>query len=671
MRAGSYLIGAALVAVTAGSLAVAAAGLRSLLLPSWTGAPARLAEAVLAVGVLVVSAQVLAVADLLDRVPIVVVSVGTAGGVQWARRRWTRGAEGADELAEANPPPRWTVVLALASVALLAAQWGARVAEAYGRGIADADSLGYHLSFAAEFARGGSPLSLHFVAPDLGQVFHPANSELVHAVGMALTGGDLVSPLLNLGWVGLALLAGWCLGRRWGAAPVGLLGVAAALGTPIMAISHAGTAVNDTAATALLLAAAALLAHARIEPSPSIAVAGLAAGLALGTKLTVVAAVALLAVAIPVLAPAGRRLRTALAWAGPVVVGGGIWYVRNLVRTGNPVPALDLGVFPSPPLRLIDDFGYAVSDYLFEPRVWRRIFVPGLEESFGPLWAVLVAAAVVLVVAVVVRGRGRIERWLAGAAAVAMLAYLVTPTTAFGEEGRPSGIFFSANLRYVVPAVALALALVPAARLPEVLQRWTPVALAALLAVAQFDGGLFPAWPDDHRLAGVLIGVATMAGIVAARRVGAAPVGLAALVAVAAVGWPAVDGYIDDRYRELERPAVPAYRWAAETTGARIGLAGFFQQYPLFGPRLDNHVRYVGHRGPHGEFTDARSCREWRTLLARGRYRYVVTAPSFTADEAEPPAAEWTRDDPGAIELLKEGPATVFRLDAAPDPAAC
>ena len=46
--------------------------------------------------------------------------------------------------------------------------------------------------------------------------FYPQNSELVHAVGMVLGGRDFFSVFLNLGWLALALLAAWCIGRPYG-----------------------------------------------------------------------------------------------------------------------------------------------------------------------------------------------------------------------------------------------------------------------------------------------------------------------------------------------------------------------------------------------------------------------------------------------------------------------
>ena len=79
----------ALLAVTLGSLAVAAYALRRLLLPAWSGAPARLAEAVLGIAVLVVVSELAGSVDAFRRwtlVPALVVVAAAAAAVGWRRQ---------------------------------------------------------------------------------------------------------------------------------------------------------------------------------------------------------------------------------------------------------------------------------------------------------------------------------------------------------------------------------------------------------------------------------------------------------------------------------------------------------------------------------------------------------------------------------------------------------
>ncbi len=105
-----------------------------------------------------------------------------------------------------------------------------RVADSFLRGmIATADTLWYHMPVAARFAQTGWTPWLHYSDGNSLTVFFPANCELVHAVGILFVGNDLLSPLVNLFWLGLALLAAWCIGKRYGVAPLALVGVAAVL----------------------------------------------------------------------------------------------------------------------------------------------------------------------------------------------------------------------------------------------------------------------------------------------------------------------------------------------------------------------------------------------------------------------------------------------------------
>ena len=147
-------------------------------------------------------------------------------------------------------------------------------------------------------------------------------------------------------WAGppLALLAGWCIGRPYGVAPVTICGVAALLVTPGLVATQPGGAYDDIVGLALLLSSAALLVTAAHGvPSNRLAgqaIAALAAGLAMGTKFTFVAPVGALTVGIWVLARRGRRWTETGVWLLLVIVTGGFWYLRNLIIVGSPLPSL-------------------------------------------------------------------------------------------------------------------------------------------------------------------------------------------------------------------------------------------------------------------------------------------------------------------------------------------
>ena len=121
--------------------------------------------------------------------------------------------------------------------------------------------------------------------------------------------------------------------------------------------------------------------HRAERSSPAaLVVAGIAAGLAAGTKLSFLAPVAALTVGVVAIAPRTTRLRAAALWALPMLAAGGYWYARNLIAVGNPIPYIgSIGPISLPaPVRdfqLRPDF--AVVHYWNDTGVWRHWFVPG------------------------------------------------------------------------------------------------------------------------------------------------------------------------------------------------------------------------------------------------------------------------------------------------------
>jgi hypothetical protein len=503
-------------------------------------------------------------------------------------------------------------------------------------------------------------------------------------------GNDFLSPFLNIGWLGLALLAAWCLGRPYGLGPQSLLGVAIVLATPIMVETQPGGAYNDIVGLALFLAAAALLVNGRAAGASGV-LAALAAAPALGTKLSFAVPLGALAVGAVAVAPSGRRRRAAAVWLVALIGLGGVWYLRNLFAFGNPIPALELDLGPlslvAPPLTKLT---FALVEYFDTPGVWSDHFHPGLVRAYGPAWAPILALAIAGMALAVAAGRTRVQRMLGAVGLVSAVAFLFTPQ-GLGTEASPS--FFEFNLRYPTPALVLGLGLLPLVRgLGRSPHREVVLgAFAAALVATQLDPAI---WPSDLRgerfaepagtttsLAAMAIGVVAFAAAVVlrGRRLparGPALAGIAgtALVALLVGAWLLQRHYLRDRYADYE-PMVEVARWARDTENARIGIVGFFIQYPLYGQDLSNRVNYVARRGPHGAFTRIESCREWRKALNAGRYQYVVTTPfNYPGSLAPEPPEEtrWTATDPAA-ELLRRDRAVVslFRLNGPLDPAGC
>jgi hypothetical protein len=755
-----YLLGVFEIFLLAGFATLSASALRTRLVPAFIGAPALLATAVLALAILILTAEVLGTVGLFEPLPyiaaVAAVAMGTWLGVgrgrgcpsgwlgfsprSWAAIRGRGRGEKEDAAApEGHPRPAppggdssfnvdgWsanvaTVVgLAIAVVALI--KFGLDVKPKLTTGMTGFDSTWYQGPFAAGFFQSGSTWDVHFIAPQFLAWFYPANAELFHGIGMLAFGRDVLSPLLNLGWFMGCLGACWCIGRPYRVAPWSLALGAIALSLPVLS-DQAGEARNDIVGIFFLLSAVAVALNAwgagrqgsrgSIEQSavdrpgggeraglpskPSgsglgaVIVVGLAAGLAAGAKLNFLLPAAVLVLGLPFVVPAGRRWRAFAAGAIGALAGGGYWYLRNLIHSGNPLPWVDsIGPIslPAPDQALGGREGHSVLGYLTDGAVWSDWLLPGLHNGLTFLWPLLAAAAVTgLLLSLVSPRRFSATRSsfephsdpnlyrdrvlpIAGLVGIAAaVAWLVAPTSASGPEGIPRG--FESGLRYLAPALVLGLALLPAALLPRVAWGGAPgKTRRPVFRPANADrGGSSPGEkPSAVRAPHPTTGPAgRQHGLVIAVAV---PL---ALLAAVAVGYPVQRHYLESRYADpsFAAPGLnAAFAWATPLSDARIATTST-RQYPLYGTDLSNHVQYIGEEQPHGGFTAPTTCRRWRQLLNAGDYDYAIT----TRDRVEPnkppypPTAAWTAG-PGAEPILRKPPTIIYKLTAPQDPSAC
>jgi hypothetical protein len=666
--------------------------LRAVFVPGWLGAPARLAEAVLGVSLAIVLAEVLGLVGALHGLALELGAVAIAAG-SWAvsRRPRSRGQP---------PAPSSAIELAGAGALafVLVAIWMLGTLGVLDGGPMVFDSLWYHLPVAAGFAQSASVTHVQAIDPVTLARFYPADSELAHAVGMAIVHRDVLSPLLNVGWMALALLGGWCIGRRLEVALLSMLGIGVVLGAHVLAASQPGNATNDVPALAALACSAALLVEAfahpasspatRHQPLGAVFLAGLAGGLAVGTKLNVGVSVAVFTAGVAFLFPRGRRARALGAWVGGAALTGALWYLRDASATGTPLPwlhAIGSLHLPAP----ADTAGlrpaFALAHYLTDGSAWSRHFLPGLRVELGDLWPLTLALALAGTLLALARPRSAVLRLVGAAALAGAVAYVVTPLSAGGPEGHP--VTFATNLRWLAPSLALGLALVPAAVAGR---HWGwRLALGALM-VAPLAASLdLTRWRSDPNLAAALLvalaAIATWGAATAARRSTRIP-GLAtpaiiaaAAIAAAAVYAPTSRSYLRERF-QVAPPGTglsAAWRWAQRTGGGGIALGGTtaaFHQYPFYGRQLSNDVTYLANGGPHGSLSPIIGCRRWRAAIDSGRYDFVVTAPRFDPeDPARPlpsPEERWTRSR-ATRPVAGGGGAVVYRVRGPLNPAAC
>jgi hypothetical protein len=525
------------------------------------------------------------------------------------------------------------------------------------------DSTWYHGPFAAGFFQNGDTWNLHFIAPQFLAWFYPANSEVLHGVGMLAFSRDILSPMLNLGWFVGCLVAGWCIGRPYRVAPWSLALAAIALSVPALN-DQAGEARNDIVGIFFLLAgvAFALAQRERSSYPPaggaafalgSAALVGLSVGLAAGTKLNFLLPATVLVAGIALIAPQGRRWRTFGAAALAALVGGGYWYLRNLAHTGNPLPWVKhLGPIelPAPEQALGGREGHSVLDYITDGSVWSDWFLPGLHHGLTVFWPLLLAAAVAGLVLCLTRRSDPALRVAALAGLAAVLAWLIAPTSASGPNGTPRG--FESGLRYLAPALVLGLVLLP-----------------TVLPVRHREAGA--GHPPNGR---ILKAPSQLARCLSGRGVPRTCLAIAVVLVAIVLGYPIQRYYLENRYADptFTAPGLNvAFKWAQGIDGARIATTST-RQYPLFGRDLSNHVDFVGEEQPHGGFTAPTTCRRWRQLLNAGHYDYVV-ASRDRLEPGKPPypvTAYWT-EAPGATVVLRMPPTIVFKLRTPLNPSGC
>ena len=640
----------------------------------------------LLVDVVVTLAQIYAVAFVLGtfgwfrRWPVVVGCLLLGAGIATAARPAPDAGLRPGGTREGDPLPRWTALLAGASAVVVLGQYLAHSLVSLQRGMYDPDTLWYHAPMAVRFVQDGWITRLYFEGGMRIVTYYPANGELAAAVAILPFHRDALLPVLNLGWLALALLAGWCLGRRYGRGPVGLAGVAAALSVPVMATRQGGTVGNDIPGIALLLVAAALLVEGQWR-RPWMALSGVAAGLAFGVKLSLFPPVAVLCIAVPIAAPALRRLRSTVVWYTAFVVTALYWPIRNWARTGNPFPwwSVHLGPvrFRALPVDSGASQGTSVLSHLASSAEWSRVFVPGFRISFGLAWpAILVVAALGGVSGLL--GRDRAARAVAAVGLLGAVLYAGIPN---GALEPPYGQYaFADSLRYAVPAVAVALGALAASRLsvrPAAAAAVTAL-LTALVVVDQLprtlDQSAFWPLPAVDVVLGLAFAGAISAAVVAFRSLRWDPLrfGMPALT-VLAVLWP-VEGVAWNQYQSAAHHREPntVFAWGQHITHSRIAVFGSWGQYPFFGPDLDNYVHYVSAAGPDGTFRELTTCPSFVRKLDDGHYGYlVIFRPPALVAIGSSSQETWVEGDRNAVLLGRYRDGDVWRILGPLDPARC
>jgi hypothetical protein len=480
-----------------------------------------------------------------------------------------------------RPLPR-AIILAL--LAAVAATW---VCHAFCLpSVAIFDDLFYHGPIAAEAALTGR---IDFYAAADAQAYWMLNPEMLSACLMLPGRGDALVPIAGLSWALLAAIALYGIVRALGRGQTpGLLAAALFLSSHHVLAAGQTLAAVDLAGAAMALAALAFaMPQADGARLPDAALAGIAAGFAVGCKLIYLPLAPILFVWMLFSFRAARPWRGRLAagalFAACALAAGGFWPLRNWLSTGNPIFPASIGPWDGPLTNELWSASTPLALLAALPAAENMLYIG--KWLVWPLGLGAVSAAgCLLAMAAIFRGpaarRGRPLLLAAFAALVFMVSIIPYAGTL-----RPGGFEWSFTpYRYALAPFAIGLALFAGSLEGK---RWWSVAgflLALAAAIAAFSN---PGW-----VTGTAIAVAAAVFILVLP--GCFPRCLAVAVAVLIVGaalfqLPSLgEQRMTERVFAYDSPESAAWRFVDSLPdGARIAHFRSLS-YPLYGRRLQH-----------------------------------------------------------------------------------
>jgi len=712
----SYIAGTLQIAAIVGAVWYGSWWLRRWIVPEFSGALARLAELTIGFALVVLSLELVGSVGLLKEVWItaacvVLPLIGAGLAYRFAPR----------DVVQIPAPavPNWAFIVAVLVASWCVAEWTFPTQLNLDQGMFGGDTTWYHMPAAARFIQDSSIIPLHFTdALRLAVWFYPQSTELMHGALMGVMGSDWLSPVFNMLPLGVALLACWCVGRPYGVGPATLVAGAILLSAGVMIETQPGEGRNDIVCFAFLVAFVAFLinGHQRRAPKSGavdetpdpdaplldkgpLILAGIAAGLAISMKVSMLAPVGVILVGMILVSGKGRRITTALCLGVSMFVVGGYWYVRAMLYTGgNPVPAVGWGPLhlPQPDQLPLDPRPrFSVAHYVTDPGIYRWWFFPRLDDAFGVLFPLILVMLAASAVWLVFKSRNKIVRVIAAAALITAVVYVFTPLTAAGQEFQPRGFF--TNTRYLLPGLLLAAVVMPLIRQlrqPEDRAKKVLIFLAVVYAITVLTS---PKWYPSFMPGAIFLTLAIVwapVGLSWLKDHGRASRGLligsvAAIALVAAIwGRGEEVGYANKHYTRTtlflqEGGPQEAFAFTRDLQNKRIALAGsgeiFFGQYGFYGVDRSNYVQYIGEEGPNGTYRLIDNCREFINKINEGDYDYIVTS-DYTQDSPDAdywyPVNAWIQDDPNVKLVVSEDnitpqPDYVYQVNGKLDPNRC
>jgi hypothetical protein len=659
MPLGQYLLGAAFFVSTVGAVGVGAGLLVSRRLRHWDRLGRVMAFALLWLAGVVFAELLPAAATVLTRGTVLATAVALllaaalvppSPGPARPPGRWPIDAIGAGRLS-------WALAaIGVGAVLLVALAYLAGAAQVAVEGN---DYLTFTMPNLGRWIQSGSLWMSNQFTPLIQTSTYPNNGDAILLSALLPWHDDALVRLANLPLYALLGASVYALSRELGARR----STAALMGSLVLSIQDVSLpALQDIKPDTFMLATFGvglwfLVRHHRTRDRADLLLAGLGLGLAFGARWygvsTVVVALVVWAIASLL---AGRQLRGVAReggiLCGVVLLAGGLWLVRNLIVTGNPiypvrVAALGLAA-PHDPFDAA--YNRTVANYLLTPGSFFRDLLPLYRYGIGIPGAIL-AGGSLLALGLAASARRGAEREIRAAAAIVLTllagavaivaAYVVTPLSAAGTLRYP--IFAPGNARYALGAAIPAAAAVAWA-VRRLGRAGRVVEAAAVVGIGFGIHQQFPGLPARRfGEAVVVIVVALAAGWALRATLRRVPPDRRRVVIVASVVLAVGAGVVVGR--ELERrvdetryaDADPALRWlsVAAPAGHRIGIAGAWAavsaNWPAFGPRLGNDVGYVGYTFDHMLVQFAHQA-PFEHALRRGGYDLVVLGRGWYPD---------------------------------------
>ena len=196
------------------------------------------------------------------------------------------------------------------------------------------DSLMYHLEGPARFLRQGA----FYPSTERWWMNMPFTIEFLYLLPMAF-GSDTAARLIHFAWAASLLGTTFSIARRWANSRAGLWAVIILLGMPMLSIWASDANIDFGWAAYETLSLAAMLAGIASGRRGWLALAGVFAGLALGSKYMAVAGAGSLVLLLGLLNVGKGWRQTVLslsAFVIPAAIVALPWYGKNLLWLGDP-----------------------------------------------------------------------------------------------------------------------------------------------------------------------------------------------------------------------------------------------------------------------------------------------------------------------------------------------